>query len=64
MAQRVAVVTGGGTGVGAAAAIALAEDGWTVLIAGRREDPLRELAGTHPDLDGHAESPNAVNWLA
>ncbi len=50
MAQRVAVVTGGGTGVGAAAALALAEDGWTVLIAGRREDPLRELAGAHPDL--------------
>ena len=51
MTERVAVVTGGGTGVGAAAAVALGGDGWTVVVAGRREGPLRDLTAAHPDLD-------------
>lgn len=42
--QRVAVVTGGGSGVGRAATLALADDGWTVVVAGRRADPLDETA--------------------
>ena len=50
MTQRVAIVTGGGSGIGTAAALALAGDGWTVVLAGRREGPLREVAATHPDL--------------
>jgi NAD(P)-dependent dehydrogenase (short-subunit alcohol dehydrogenase family) len=37
---RVAVVTGGGTGIGKAAALALLRDGWHVALAGRRKDPL------------------------
>jgi NAD(P)-dependent dehydrogenase (short-subunit alcohol dehydrogenase family) len=49
--ERIAVVTGGGTGVGAAVAVALGGDGWTVVVAGRREGPLRDLAAAHPDLD-------------
>src|SRR5215213_4683443 len=49
--ERIAVVTGGGTGVGAAAAAALGGDGWTVVVAGRREGPLRDLAAAHPDVD-------------
>lgn len=38
----VAVVTGAGSGVGQAVAIALARKGWTVAILGRRESALRE----------------------
>ncbi|MGI9613589.1 MAG: SDR family oxidoreductase [Acidimicrobiales bacterium] len=40
--QRVALITGGGTGVGRSAALALAGDGWSVAITGRRSEPLDE----------------------
>jgi len=38
----VAIVTGGGTGIGRAAAVCLAERGATVVAAGRRPEPLAE----------------------
>ena len=41
---RTAVVTGGGSGVGAATALRLAEAGARVWIAGRRSGPLQALA--------------------
>lgn len=41
---RVAVVTGGGTGIGRAAAEAIANQGAKVLIVGRREEPIKKLA--------------------
>ena len=44
MAERVAIVTGAGTGVGRAAALALAKDGWAVVLAGRRREQLDETA--------------------
>ena len=50
MTDSVAVVTGGGSGIGAAAAIALAQDGWQVVIVGRREQALAELSARNPDL--------------
>lgn len=47
---RVALITGAGTGIGRSAALALLNDGWRVVLAGRRLAPLQEtavLAGEH-----------------
>jgi NADP-dependent 3-hydroxy acid dehydrogenase YdfG len=41
---KVAWVTGAGTGIGQAAAIALAKDGASVVVTGRRRPPLEETA--------------------
>ncbi len=45
MAERFALVTGASSGVGRAAAVALAEAGWSVGLLGRRRDALEETAG-------------------
>jgi NAD(P)-dependent dehydrogenase (short-subunit alcohol dehydrogenase family) len=44
-----AVVTGGGTGIGAALARALVASGLRVVVAGRRMEPLREVAAGAKD---------------
>jgi len=41
---KVAIVTGAGTGIGQAAALALLGDGWRVVLAGRRREPLSQTA--------------------
>jgi len=43
-AQKVAVVTGAGTGIGKAVSLALMREGYAVVLAGRREDKLKETA--------------------
>jgi NAD(P)-dependent dehydrogenase (short-subunit alcohol dehydrogenase family) len=45
MAQgKAALITGGGTGIGQAAALALQGDGWNVAITGRRKEELDKTA--------------------
>lgn len=46
-----AFVTGGGTGIGKAVALALADAGADVVITGRREGPLRETAAENSRVD-------------
>jgi NAD(P)-dependent dehydrogenase (short-subunit alcohol dehydrogenase family) len=41
---KTAIVTGAGSGVGKAAALALLEAGWQVVLAGRRSEPLAAVA--------------------
>ncbi|MFF8383653.1 SDR family oxidoreductase [Streptomyces kanasensis] len=43
--RRIAVVTGAGSGIGRSVAVALAQDGWSLALAGRRPGPLAETAG-------------------
>ncbi|MFB7592251.1 SDR family oxidoreductase [Streptomyces sp. NPDC056169] len=42
--HKVSVVTGAGSGIGRACALALVADGWSVVLAGRRKDALEETA--------------------
>jgi len=51
MTQKIALVTGGSTGIGAAVAKDLAEDGFKVLITGRNENTLIESASQHQNID-------------
>ena len=69
-APRIAVVTGAGSGVGRAACLALAADGWSVVVAGRRHEPLDDTvaqiqaaggAGTAIAVD--VADPDAVEEL-
>lgn len=41
--NAIALVTGGGTGIGAAVAKRLAADGFDVIVAGRRREPLGQV---------------------
>lgn len=50
VAPRIAVVTGAGAGIGRAAALALARDGWTLVLAGRRPGPLETTASEVRDI--------------
>jgi len=52
--NRVAVVTGGGSGIGAAAARAFAVGGTAVAVIGRRPGPLDEVVREIRETGGHA----------
>ena len=39
---KVAMITGAGTGIGRASALAMLREGWSVVLAGRRPEPLEQ----------------------
>lgn len=56
--DRTALVTGGGTGIGAAVARRLSSDGATVAVMGRRRGPLQVVAG---EIGGIAVAADAAD---
>jgi NADP-dependent 3-hydroxy acid dehydrogenase YdfG len=54
--KRVAWVTGGGSGIGEAGAQALAADGWTVVVSGRRQETLEQVVAKIAKNGGKAEA--------
>src|SRR2546421_12548449 len=51
---KVAIVTGAGSGIGRAAALALLREGYSVALAGRRPDALAETAARAGAASAHA----------
>jgi NAD(P)-dependent dehydrogenase (short-subunit alcohol dehydrogenase family) len=54
MTAKIALVTGAGTGVGRAVAKALAKNGYTLVLAGRRPEPLGQVKGEIDALGAQA----------
>jgi len=52
LAGKVVVITGGGTGIGRAIAVAFAQDGARVVVAGRRREKLEEAIALLKQLGG------------
>jgi len=66
--SRIAIVTGGGTGIGRATALALHRDGCKVVISGRRPEPLAETQAAIGEADcltlpGDIREPEVVDAL-
>jgi NAD(P)-dependent dehydrogenase (short-subunit alcohol dehydrogenase family) len=49
--RGIAIVTGAATGIGKAVALALLEDGWSVVLTGRRKEALEEVVKGHARAD-------------
>lgn len=68
VSTQVAVVTGGGTGLGRASAVRLANDGFTVAVLGRRAKRLKPKRGEnlHPyacDISDRDQVRKTVNAI-
>lgn len=68
MTQKIALITGAGSGIGRASAIALAKAGFGVVLAGRRRETLEETAVHTPPkrtliLPTDVTQPEAVQQL-
>ena len=63
-AQKIALVTGAGSGVGRAAALALSREGYAVVLAGRRADKLdavaKEASGTTLVVPTDVREPQSI----
>lgn len=57
----VAIITGAGSGIGLATARLLAREGWSIVMAGRREQVLREALSTLHFADGVAHEAFATD---
>ncbi len=60
MSGKIALITGAGSGIGRTVAMALAKKGYTIVLAGRRQETLDDTAG----MLGHAESLSVVTDVA
>lgn len=63
MTRGIALVTGAGSGIGRASARALAGDGWTLVLTGRRPEPLEAVLEELPG-EGHMAHPADVGDAA
>jgi meso-butanediol dehydrogenase / (S,S)-butanediol dehydrogenase / diacetyl reductase len=52
----VALISGGGTGIGRSTALALARDGYAIVLTGRRTEPLQQVLGEIEQAGGRAIS--------
>jgi len=60
--SRVAIVTGGGSGIGRAVGLALGRAGWRVALAGRRE--LMRAYVNRPQVSAHTADTKPLNETA
>ena len=56
---KVAFISGGGSGIGAATAVRFAQEGATVVICGRRKEPLDDVVARITAAGGRAEGVQA-----
>ena len=65
--EKVALVTGAGSGIGRGCALALLAAGWRVVLTGRRSDALesaRAVAGLAGDRAGRRTCSRDLHWPA